>query len=367
MIKRSRTSYLIYGKLLLQIVKSRHWNEKEAVRIMRTCKNCEGAVVLINDHIGKCKYCGSFYSINQNSQVASDIELVYREGCSLLTSSSEEERNDGIRLLEELRGYKDSDDRVANYLAFQERIRRNKALDDIRKKENYEKSRKSTMALIIVGSIVMGCLMILSMGFYVYYLYLRPYFRSVERSSSASIYDADDYDYDEDEDDGYWIYEGESGYDHDIDSETSLPKPDRVPLSTLTPYTYVSPFDSLPYGEHHDVEDIFGNSHSVVFRPYYEVSNGESKVKYRLDSEYTRFEFTLAIWSVERGNPGKGCLKIYSDDKLLFERNDITSDSETEHIELDITGCKDLIIEFYKGEKNFSSVSPMMCDPELYR
>ena len=157
-----------------------------------------------------------------------------------------------------------------------------------------------------------------------------------------------------------------------VPTEEYSAEPDYVYLTSLSPYTHSAggfPFFDVYSGD----KDIFGNVYTTGFQGHLSSCDGEAYVIYRLNGEYSQFVFTLAIDSADCGNQGEGSMFVYADDELVFERNRITSDTETETITINISGVKDLRIEIY-GQTTpevsitgFSSVWPMMADPILYR
>ena len=148
--------------------------------------------------------------------------------------------------------------------------------------------------------------------------------------------------------------------------------PTRVFLTNLDPYTYSSggfPFFDIYSGE----EDIFANRYQCGFRGHKSPSDGESYAIWRLDGLYETLEFTLAIADSDRGNAGSGAIYIYGDGVLLFSRDNITCETKTERISLDVTGCCDLTIELYgstipcAGVTGWISLWPMAADLILYK
>jgi len=159
--------------------------------------------------------------------------------------------------------------------------------------------------------------------------------------------------------------------DHSTDSDTPV-ELSMCYLTSLTPYTYSTngfPFYDIYNGE----EDIFGNSYTTGFEGHLDPVDGEASITYRLRGEYSRLDFYLAVPASCRAEPGSGIIRVYSDNTLIFDRSDITSDSETELVSLDITGTTNLTIEMYGYKEpeisiiGFAAMWPMMADPILYR
>lgn len=114
-----------------------------------------------------------------------------------------------------------------------------------------------------------------------------------------------------------------------------------ISLLKLEPYTgqrfHVGYDDS-------DCEDVFGNKYSTTLYSYKEQENGECSVTYRINSQYDKFTFTSGVSG--RGSEGTAHIFIYGDGKLLYDRK-LTCTSESEFVELDVHGVKDLTIEMY--------------------
>lgn len=170
--------------------------------------------------------------------------------------------------------------------------------------------------------------------------------------------------------DGGWIEEVSSDNTDDPYEDVEESLPSRVALSSMKPYTYSSPNYSNPYDHWNDQYDIFGRCFQDVYYPNFEKYEGESSCTYRLGRQFSSFEFTLAIVEFQRGNAtgAGGSMYIYGDGELLFLREGIRSDHETETLTISVAGVKDLRIELYADkEQVLASVNPMMCDPVLYR
>lgn len=137
--------------------------------------------------------------------------------------------------------------------------------------------------------------------------------------------------------------------------ETDLPS--RIYLTDLDSYTG-DDFRRIRVGD----TDIFGNTYHCGFRGY----TREDSASWRLNGAYSMFSFTFGVHSKNKGYYGSGSISIYKDGELIWECLDITSIHESETVNLDITGAKDLTVTIRSSGDVFP-MEPSIFDPVLCR
>ena len=77
------------------------------------CSNCGSEILITNDHIVKCGYCGKIYSVKEQNvgDEVSDINSLYREAMKNASSSSILDIELAIDYFDLLGDYKDSNRR----------------------------------------------------------------------------------------------------------------------------------------------------------------------------------------------------------------------------------------------------------------
>ncbi len=323
---------------------------------MKTCDTCGGTLVFIGGDLAKCEYCGRYFSMGNNTQLACNIDGVYIQACRMLASQDQNERNEGIRILKAIDGYKDSGTIVSQYYSSikleQDRAleaRRQAELAEIERKKQAEKSRLVRTVLIVFGSIATIALI----GFYFVYLLPRQSLidnssssnnrSNIERIANNSDRTADNtYDYSTTTSENYTSY---------------VPK--SISLLSLEPYTSM-PFQEADYS----IEDLYGTKYNCAIYTWEEKENGPTYCTYRLNSAYSELRFVSGVVSWGRGVQGTASILIVGDGKELYSR-ELTCESDSLDVKLDVSGIKDLTIELYGVEEYFDTLPPALFDPTL--
>ncbi len=108
---------------------------------------------------------------------------------------------------------------------------------------------------------------------------------------------------------------------------------------------YLRTFDYFYY-ENEAITDNSGNVFSGHYYFYTRINNFDAYISFDLKGKYTMFNGTVLLPYKNRGTSHTSCIKIYGDDKLLYQSPDITSGFKTTDITVDVTGVKVLKIEF---------------------
>lgn len=96
--------------------------------------------------------------------------------------------------------------------------------------------------------------------------------------------------------------------------------------------------------------DNYGNSYTNAINNIY----GHSKFEYLLNMKYSRFRGTLYIPQGEKYDD-EITLKIIADGKVIYTSPKMTKTSAPVPIDVNITGCNNLKIEFSKGASTYAS------------
>ena len=108
-----------------------------------------------------------------------------------------------------------------------------------------------------------------------------------------------------------------------------------VPLSDI----HVIDHAHYTYNDY-DITDTFGNT----YYGFHEFSSGSSHAIFNLDGEYD--ELTGSVVLDERsGSDYDYCIKIYSDDELIYDKDGIKNTTGKIDLDLDVSGCSQLKIE----------------------
>ncbi len=110
------------------------------------------------------------------------------------------------------------------------------------------------------------------------------------------------------------------------------------PVSIFDLESYTN--DGGGLGRYDDEEDNMGNTYSMCFQTGFSLSSET----FDIGKKYNLLKGTLCIRKSSAGSEKKGELKIYGDDKLLFEKS-VGGASKPQTVSVDITGVTDLKIE----------------------
>jgi len=108
---------------------------------------------------------------------------------------------------------------------------------------------------------------------------------------------------------------------------------------------YLRSFDYFYYDDD-AITDNSGNVFSGHYHFFTHITNFDAYISFDLKGKYTTFNGTVLLPYENRGTPHTSCIKIYGDDKLLYQSPNITSGFETTDITVNVTGVKVLKIEF---------------------
>ena len=136
-----------------------------------------------------------------------------------------------------------------------------------------------------------------------------------------------------------------------------------VDLTSLTPYYegYISVFTD-------GATDIMGNYYSTGIRGYMDTSWDNCYNIWDIGGRYNILTATGIVFEEEKGSSCVGSYKIYGDGVLLYERNNISSQTKPYTIEVDITGVTDLKIEMYgQGNMGAYGINSALVDVRLQR
>lgn len=136
-------------------------------------------------------------------------------------------------------------------------------------------------------------------------------------------------------------------------------------LLSLTPWT------NMPFIEaNYIMEDIFGTQYDNCIYSMEEKSDGKGYCTYRLNYEYTNLQFISGIVSYGRGDPGTATIRVLGDGEELYSR-ELTCESESVEVILNVSGVKDLTIELYGVSepevslRGSTSLYPALFNPTL--
>ena len=139
----------------------------------------------------------------------------------------------------------------------------------------------------------------------------------------------------------------------------------------LAEYTPVSIYDLEPYyvGElslniNSNYKDIMGNVYEKTFR---ELSKGEVYNVYDISQKYSVLKGIVAVARESVGGEGAGYIRIYGDNVLLWEENNITSSTKPFEMSVNISGVTDLKIEINRGGNGWNGVHVLFADVTLQK
>lgn len=110
-----------------------------------------------------------------------------------------------------------------------------------------------------------------------------------------------------------------------------------------------------------DEEDNMGNTYSLTFH-----TSDKASETFDIGKKYNLLKGTLCITDYSAGSKGKGELKIYGDDKLLFEKS-VGGASKPQTVSVDITGVTDLKVALSCGDDIYHPVYVMFADVTLQK
>ena len=230
---------------------------------------------------------------------------------------------------------------------------------------NYPNTKHHKNKLLIVATIMLASFLMLVLFACIVYRWVDSLIKNPNTSNETTRIEHGGY------------IDNRNGTNIEVPVETTIetismaetdPKPRRESLTAIEPYTYSPKNWGIPYIHRiYNVTDIFGNEYSTAIESEYLTSVGTASATFRLNNEFSRLEFDLAVPDEDRGYEGAAEIYIYNGKDLIFERK-VSSDMDTEHIVLPLDNCKDLTIELYSYKSTaLYNLSVMMCDPFLYR
>ena len=91
------------------------------------------------------------------------------------------------------------------------------------------------------------------------------------------------------------------------------------------------------------------------------VINSNSSITYNLNKEYKYLDISIAIGKeVNEKKKNYGRLKIYSDNKVIYDSKDITKDFKKKNLNLNVSDCNNLKIEYTTSSSKQTSKSDIM-------
>lgn len=145
---------------------------------MRNCDACGGTIRYVNNHIGKCDYCGRLFKIDNDKLTEANLDAIYQEALCLLNKNKEESITDAIHIFEALGAYKDSFNKaydakckLSKAKADEaerklEEKRRNEIAEIERQKREYaERQKKKIFTLIAFMGLAIGVVIVVIVSF----------------------------------------------------------------------------------------------------------------------------------------------------------------------------------------------------------
>ena len=143
---------------------------------------------------------------------------------------------------------------------------------------------------------------------------------------------------------------------------------EEISLLDLEPYAYEPSADYYPLSDEYNVQDVFGNEYSEVYRAYMEREAGKFSMTFRLNNEFRKLKGIVTVSKKSRGSNYKGSFYLYVDGKREISMKSIASDSDPKPIEVDLTGVTDLKIEMYgNGNMGNDGIDVMLAEPILIK
>ncbi len=139
-----------------------------------------------------------------------------------------------------------------------------------------------------------------------------------------------------------------------------------IDLMTLEPYKRTA--DSFEFST--NVPDNRGNTYSNALIASFNTNHKPIYGIYALDKKYNNLSFTCAISSIADSEK-YSYIKVYGDDKILYEYDKFKLSSQAFDVNVDITGVSDLKIEYYcdysVGSINFFALHFLIANAKLQR
>lgn len=129
-----------------------------------------------------------------------------------------------------------------------------------------------------------------------------------------------------------------------------------IDLTNLTPFAESGSVYTFTDG----AKDTMGNHYNSGFYGSFTRSgwdshpDGECSLTWDIGGEYNKLTATGIVLDSSKGSSSVASFKIWGDGILLYEKDNITSDTKPYQIEIDITGVTDLKLEMY-GQGNMYS------------
>ena len=136
-----------------------------------------------------------------------------------------------------------------------------------------------------------------------------------------------------------------------------------VDLTSITPY-YLGCTDVFTDG----ATDIMGNYYNTGICGIMSKSDNVNCFNlWDIGGKYNRLTATGIILEEDKGSSYKASCRIYGDGIFLYERADIDSMTKPYHIDIDITGVKDLKIELFGKIDMLDTISAVLVDVMLHQ
>ena len=140
-----------------------------------------------------------------------------------------------------------------------------------------------------------------------------------------------------------------------------------VDLTTLNPYYTSNKYFEVVSG----IKDTLGNKYKTGIRSFADHiggrwSGGETYWVWDIGGKYNKLTATGIIRNEDKGASLNlnGLVRIYGDGRLLYEKNNITSNTKPYYINVNISGVKDLKLEMYgqSSELGWSGINTVLVD-----
>ena len=140
-----------------------------------------------------------------------------------------------------------------------------------------------------------------------------------------------------------------------------------VDLTTLNPYYTSNNYFEVVSG----IKDTMGNKYNTGILSFADHINGrwsggETYWVWDIGGKYNKLTATGIIREEDKGDSLNlsGLVKIYGDGRLLYEKNNITSNTKPYYINVNISGVRDLKLEMYgqSSELGWSGIDTVLVD-----
>ena len=140
-----------------------------------------------------------------------------------------------------------------------------------------------------------------------------------------------------------------------------------IDLTTLIPYYKSNNYFEVVSG----ITDTLGNKYNTGIRSYADHiggrwSGGETYWVWDIGGKYNKLTATGIIRNEDKGASINlsGLVRIYGDGRLLYEKNNITSNTKPYYINVNISGVRDLKLEMYgqSSELGWSGIDTVLVD-----